>query len=132
MSLGVEEAIGRLTMDEVDAPFILSESSPRLYKRWSSAVKASSEFRVVKSSSESMKGFDEVDSSLLVHADSSSISKGFDEVDSGLVSCDNYSHLELKPAPLPEERGYELVSPAELALQLRAGLDRVSGSCFRF
>ena len=88
-------------MDEVDGAFILHASSPRPYKRWSSAVNASSE----------IKGFDEVDASIPLLADRS-------------------SGVTLPSAAVTEDKGpdlhdYELVTPAELALQLRAGLDKV-------
>ena len=103
-------------MDEVDAAFILPSNDQQSYKRWSASVSPVPDF--TKGFDSVIKGFEDV-------------ARGFDEVDASLppvsdVPCGG----EIETAKLSDERastgdGYEMVGPAELALQLRAGLDRV-------
>ena len=97
-------------MDEVDAAFILPASNQSSYKRWSSAVNASLE----------VKSFDEVDSSVSVLPD-----RSYD------VTSTSAQVTTLTATPVTEDKssdhgGYAVVSPSELALQLSAGLDKVS------
>ena len=100
----------------MDAAYILPSNSQQSYKRWSSPVSPSPDF--TKGFDSVIKGFEDV-------------ARGFDEVDASLPPVSNVSyHREIETVKLAGERagtgdGYELVGPAELALQLRAGLDRV-------
>ena len=103
-------------MDEVDAAFILPSNSQQSYKQWSSSVAPVPDFTMGFDSV--IKGFEDV-------------ARGFDEVDASLPPVsDVFYSRELETVKLTEERastgdGWALVGPAELALQLRAGLDRV-------
>lgn len=100
-------------LDEVDASFELTKG----FDEVESSLKLIKSFEV-DTSIRLTKSFDEETSS-------SKIVKSFDEVDSSVPSpADLTSYLDLDAGHLPNDSEYEVVSPAELALQLRAGMDK--------